>query len=268
MDKERESGFLKLKTGNRIEISFSSCESVEARVLGDVILSLQGCVKEAAKVLKYKDFKILIKLEFSKDLKILLKITNLSAQKRNILVRNLFDAIRTVKSFGANRVFNLEKEVVSEITNPEVLALCSNWKFLEDIKNTTSLLCLDSEKVTFSFGNREVSVNKAKQAYFSQKIKTKRILPEMENGETVELTGEITRINKEYNDIGLRIRNRILRCLLPDKEKEIAQFHNYINESEVLLRGMVERKSYQETPKIKIISIEKIETKEQLQLMF
>lgn len=268
MEKAREGGFLKLKTGDYIEISFFSCESVEARVLGEVILSLQGCVKEAAKILKYKDFKTLIKLEFGKDLRIFLRITNISPQKRNILVRNLFDAIKTIRDFGANRVFNLEKEIVSEISNPEVLALCSNWKFLENIKNAISLLCLDSEKATFSFGNRKVSIDKSKQVYFSQKIKTKRVLPEMENGETVELTGEITRINKEYNDIGLRIRNRILRCLLPDKEKEIAQFHNYINESEVLLRGMVERRSYQETPKIKIISIEKVETKEQLQLMF
>lgn len=55
---------------------------------------------------------------------------------------------------------------------------------------------------------------------------------------------------------------------MSDKDKEIAQFHDFIRESEVLLKGMIERKNFQETPKVKIISIEKVDTKERMKLVF
>ncbi|MBT6753995.1 hypothetical protein HOB25_03340 [bacterium] len=268
MHRTNKKQLFKAEENEFIELVYSTSEGVDAKELAEVILGMRICLKECAKIAKAKNFQILVFPGYDKGLFLKFKFKGITRNKTSLIVKIITDSLETIGEFGIDKVFNLRKEVISKVANPRVLAACNNPKFLDGIQKILTPLERAESKFLLAYGNKKLRIQRSKRAKFFETIQKKEVFPEMKNGEVIELTGEITRINKEYNDIGLRTQDRILRCLLPDKNREISQFHDFIQESSVLLEGIVERKDLIETPKVKIVSIQKIDTGQQTKLFF
>lgn len=159
--------------------------------------------------MKFKSFKIFVIPVNSEDLTLNFKLEGIGPKKTSMLVELIIESLGIIQKFGINKVFNLKNSVVSDAVSPKILTLCNSRKFPEDVQSIVVPLRQSLGNLQLSFRERYIDLLRSKRNEFFEIIKTKKILPEMRNGQTVELTGEITRLNKEYNDIGLRIRNRI-----------------------------------------------------------
>lgn len=105
-------------------------------------------------------------------------------------------------------------------------------------------------------GGDEITITEKEKFIFCSKDEKDEILPELDNGDQVDLTGIITIGNEKYNRINLEYEGHSLLCK-PQKDKNIADFKTQLVSSEksqffseARVIGVVERTSKTQKPQI------------------
>ena len=244
-----------------IELVYPPSEGMNAKEIGEAILGMQTCLREAAEIAKIDDFEVIIFPAERGSFKTIFAFTKKNGWKIIVGIDFVFHLINggfdLVEHFGANKAHNPDKETIERAMNVEVLDLCKNKNFILGSQKIVSPLKETVQKVEIRYRENETEIKCENRQKFFEELEKEEILPELKNGETINIAGEIVRINKEYGDLGFRYKDRTIKSS-PIDNSSVIQYHNLLEEDQVLLCGMVIRENNFETPQIKIISIKKI----------
>lgn len=255
------------KNSECIELIYSINDGMNAKEIGEAILGMQGCLCETAKVANINDFEIIIFPAESGSFKTVFKFAKKNSWKIIISVDLVFNLInggfKLIENFGATKTYNSDKQVIKQLQqdniNIKALDLCKNKNFIAGSQKVVFPLKESVNKVEIKYGEKITEIKCENRQKFFEDLEQDVIFPELKNGEQVKIAGEIIRINKEYNDLGFKYKDKTLKGVLLEKDTNITQFHEFIKENQVLLIGIVVRENNFDTPQLKIISIENIE---------
>lgn len=240
--------------------------SMRAKDLGEAIVGMDYCMRKAGVLgsLDFDDVFILPIEEGSvKTTFLYIKNNPWKIVSRSNNVAGLLSAsIMAIQLFGANNFRIPTKDIIDRIGDPKVLELCQGFQYRKSLQKVASPLGEYNEKVEIVIGNESVVINCENKYRFYVDKENEQILPDLINGEKRTLRGEIYRINKDNNDLGFKYNGRHISVTPLDEEKNTKEFHQYLDPSEVLLTGIVERSSMYETPSIRVINI--VESKQNL----
>ena len=218
-----------------IELVYPPNNGMSAKDIGEAILGMQLCLEEIAKIAKFEDIEIVIfpiepgslKTKFAYVKKHGWKIV-IGADIVFNLLNNGFDVI---SHFGANKAHNQSTEVMQYSRDINVLELCKSKNFIYGTQKIVAPLAENIEKVEIHYGDNKMEIKCKNRQKFFEELGPESIFPELEDGKTVTIAGEITRINKGYGDLGFKYKDRTLRCTPFDPQINITQFHESIEES-------------------------------------
>lgn len=260
---------------SQIELIYSVEQgAISATDLAEAILGMNQCLKETAH-LALIDFDDVFVLPIEKgSVKTLFVfVRNVTKVKPWQLVVGLSvvfslinDGFDLIQKFGVMKVKEQTIEVTQSISDPRLLKLCQSALFREGARKVAQPLNEVNQRVTIKYGEKSFVVDcENKASFYESDLEV--ILPELIDGENVELHGEITRINKKTNDLGFLYKEKALSVSPIDSEEEIADYHLLLKAEEVIVKGIVFRQNMYQTPKIKFIEI-KILAKDQLPFNF
>ncbi len=247
-------------------IYFVDQTGIKASDLGEAILGLSQCLKEAANLanLDFDDVFIL-PIERGSVKTVFIFIQNQRGRRAwdvviglGVVFALVNDGMSVIEKFGANAVRNQEQAVIQTILDPRVIKLCQSSSFRDGAKDVVQPLSEINQKVTIKYGEKSFEINCDNKYQFYESDE-QEILPELIDGEEVTLNGEITRINNTTNDLGFVYKGKSLSVSPSDGEKSIADYHQFLTVDEVTVQGIVSRSSKYETPKIKITEIHSLE---------
>ena len=250
-----------------ISLIYPPDEGMYAKSVGEAILGMQLCLEEIAKVAKLDDLEIVVFPVEDGSFKTVFAFLKKDGWKIVVgldIVFNLFNnGFDVIEHFGANKAHNLDTEVLQYVQDPNVLALCRSKNFIYGSQKIVGPLSEEVQKVEIRYGEGKLEIKcENKQKYFEE-LEKESIFPELRDGEEVTIAGEITRINKGYDDLGFKYKDRTLKCTPFDSEISATQFHEFLEENQVLLTGVVKRSGPYDLPELKVISISKIESQNQ-----
>jgi hypothetical protein len=172
------------------------------------------------------------------------------------VVQLFANSFTVIDHFGINNVKAPTKEILETIGDRKILQLCQNNDFRIGVEKIAQPVNEITQKAQIRLDDRSIEITCDNRERFLIGNLNEKILPELINGETVELTGEITRINKTpNNDLGFEYKNRRLAVVPLEEDKSTADFHQYLAYNSVKLKGVIVRNSEYEAPRIKVISI-------------
>lgn len=231
-----------------------------ARELGEAILGMESCLKIAGRIslLNFDDIQIepiesgSIKTVFryvKKNPVIIISGLDLIAN----LMNNSMDIIG---KFGIDNVKTSKPEIIQQVTDERILRMCQNAEFRQGLEKIAKPINEDNKAASVIIGGISYQISPDNKYQFIIGPEKEKILPELINGDTVNIVGEITRINKTTNDLGFRYHNRILSVVPIDDNESTVIFHQYLAMNEVRLTGVVVRLTDYELPRIKVIRID------------
>ncbi len=167
----------------------------------------------------------------------------------------LSTAIFLIGNFGAGNFKIPTKEILDAVSDRKVLELCRGYEFRKSLQKVAQPVSEYNETAKIIIGEKTIEINcDNKYDYYVGK-ENEKILPELVNGETVDLEGQIFRINTDTNDLGFKYKGRRISVSPINEEESTAQFHQFLELKKVKIKGVVIRESEYEVPSIKVIKI-------------
>jgi hypothetical protein len=244
-----------------IQLIYHTENGMKADDIGNAIIGMQLCFSSIAKVQGHKEYELIVFPIEKGSLKTIFKVVAPVGVSLATVLSIFSDSIDIIQSFGSNRAANPNAEVLQQITNEKILEVCRSKSFIEGGQKIVAPLNESVSNLEVKYDDKGFIISCEKKDKFFEDT-SKVIFPELRNGERVRLAGEIVRLNKDYNDLGFRYKGRKLKCFPANPESGIVQFHDFMEEDQVLLEGIVFRKDEIELPQIQIFSIERINNKE------
>jgi hypothetical protein len=168
------------------------------------------------------------------------------------MILNSFDLIG---KFGIAALKNPEAEVMTTV-DKKVLELCMNADYRKSVSKIARPVNEENERVTIKVSKDSYEITRENQYKFITEDE-EPILPELRNGETVNLVGRLTRMNMENNDLGFDYHGRKLSIYPSDPEKHVAiEYHEFTPMPLVVVTGIVTRNSDYEAPRLKVIKMD------------
>ncbi len=245
--------------------------AMPAKELGEAIIGLETCLKEAAKIgmLAYDNIYVLPIENGSVRTKLIYvqKHPWQTVERISYVATIIVSAFVIIDRFGSNSLKNPTKELLDAISDKKVFELCRSYDFRKGAEKMARPVSEYNEHAEIVIGDKSFKITCDNKYQFYVDKQEDPILPELRNGEEVVIDGEITRINKKLNDLGFIYKGYTLNVSPLDKEKSTTKFHEYLEMEKVQLRGIVIRNSDYEVPKIKVVDIESYkEPQQKLQL--
>jgi len=171
------------------------------------------------------------------------------------LLGNAFTgAFSLIGEYGLPTLKQPSADILEQATK-EVVQMCTNVDFRRSVPKIARPLSEVNQQVTIHTTNSSYTINMNNQYKFTTEDE-QPILPELRNGETVTITGTITRINLEHNDIGISYGNRKISITPVDEETAVGkEFHQFLETPIVTVTGLVVRDSEFVVPKIRVFKI-------------
>lgn len=246
-------------TGEIDLIYFANQSVMPAKFMGEAIIGLDTCLRECAKVGKLNYDAIYIEPLEIGSIKTTLKYIRKHPFEvivgLGVVAGLLNDSFQIIDRYGASNLRNPTVEVLHEIKDARVLDLCTNFDFRKGLNKIAEPLDELNQKAHIVIGEKTMEINCENKYKFYIDKETEEILPELVNGSTVTLFGEITRINKKANDLGFSYKGYSMNVSPLEKEKSTKEFHEYLELDEVKLQGVVFRDNNYQVPRLKVISI-------------
>jgi hypothetical protein len=255
------------KSDQIIQLVYHANNGMKAEDIGNAILGMQLCFSAIAKVQNHDKYELLVFPIEKGSLKTIFKVIVPIGISVSTVVGIFSDSINIIQSFGSNRVSNPDPEVLREVTNSKILETCKSRAFIEGGQKIVTPLNESVSSLEIKYDEKGFIISCEKKDKFFEGTESE-IFPELKNGEKVKLAGEIVRLNKDYNDLGFRYKGRKLKCFPADLDSKIVQFHDFMEEEQVLMEGVVLRLNESELPQIQILSIQRITKAEQPTLNF
>jgi hypothetical protein len=248
---------------SKLYLIYSANEnSMPANRFGTAIIGFEMCLREAAKIGLLNYDEILIEPIEKGSIKSILKFVKKNSLGSTLvtidLIINLFNnSFQLIDRYGAASFKNPDAKVLAEIKDVKVLDLCSSYDFRYGLQKIAEPIDEVNQKVEIVIGDNTLKITCDNKYKFFVDREQNPILKDLKDGHEVSLDGEITRINKKYNDLGFAYKGFTLSVSPNEKENSIALFHEYLEMDKVTLRGIVSRDNEYEVPKIKVLSVKK-----------
>lgn len=251
------------KQSDIVELVYDSDNGIKADQMGNAIIGMQLCFSEIGKLIEAGGLDLVVLPIEKGSLKTKFKLIGYSVAGVGIIVGIFSDSLDIIQRLGLKKVFNPDQEVLKQITDPRVLGVCSSKKFAEGSQKIVAPLSESVNNLEVKYDNEGITIDCENKEKFFEDTEDEIIFPELKNGEVVKLAGEIIRLNKEYNDLGFKYKDRTLKCFPKDLNENIVQFHDFLEAEQVIIEGEIFRIEEKEMPQIQIISIEKINSPKQ-----
>ncbi|MBN2087622.1 hypothetical protein JW758_04710 [Candidatus Peregrinibacteria bacterium] len=246
-----------------IELIYPPNNGMSAKDVGEAILGMQLCLAEIARVSGINNIEIIVYPIEKGSLKTIFAYVKKDGWKIVVGIDIVFNLINNgfgvIENFGANKAHNLTTEVIQSVKDLKVLELCKSKNFIYGGQKIVQPLKENIQSVKIQYGKDNFEIECENKQKFYEDLIIEPIFPELENGKEITIVGEITRMNKGYGDLGFQYKNRTLKCVPWDIRTSVTQYHEYIEENQVQLKGIVSRSSIFDVPEISIISIQRIE---------
>lgn len=254
---------------DEIQLVYSNPNSlISAKDFGEAVIGFETCLREAARVAGLPFEEICIEPVEVGSIKTVFLYIIKNPYKRIILtdalIGLLVNSLTLIGVYGSGNFGNPTKEMLSVINDKKTLELCNNFDFRKGMQYVANPLDEVIQTVTISVGEKSYEIKCENKYNFFLDNEKEPILPELKDGDFVDLLGEITRINKTTNDLGFRHKGRIISVTPSVNEENIANFHGYLTLNEVRLKGTVVRESVFETPRIIVQSIDDVQNNQQV----
>jgi hypothetical protein len=234
---------------------------LRAEDLGEAILGMRLCLKEAASIasLDYDNIYVLPIQQGSVRTVFVYVIENpwKVIVTLDLIANLLNNSVGLIQHFGIDRIKNPDPEVLGSITQKGVLELCQSKDYRIGVQGIVTPLNELNEKAEITISRERITIT-CDNKYKFYEDETEVILPELVNGEAVNLRGEVYRINKSSNDIGFLYKGKSLKVIPMDPEVGVSNYHEFLRNEEVMLSGIVVRDSLHETPRIRLTEISNV----------
>jgi len=243
-----------------IELVYSSNRGMESEEIADAIIGMKALLKEAGNIHGFKNFDVYVFPIEKGSQKLIFKFIKKNAGYAVItalltLPSTLNDSFELIEKFGANKAHHQPIDVISAAANTKALELCQSTDALNGLQKVTAPVSKEIKvSVRYKDSDQEVEVTCESKQKFQQPLDEstrEMILPDWEDLRQVAIVGEITRINKEYKDIGFKYKNLTLKATPLNKDILVSSFHALLDEDQVYLKGLISRDSYYDKPEIK-----------------
>lgn len=182
-------------------------------------------------------------------------LTNTSGMILGTLILLPFQLIG---QYGLPSLKNPNAEMMASV-DKKALELCMNSEYRKAVTKVARPIDELNQKVTIKLDGESYEINCDNQYKFVNEDQ-EPILPDLRNGETATISGRITRINLDQNDLGLEYMGRKISIFPEDPEKAVGkEFHQFLETPEVTITGIVVRDSDFVPPKIKVLEIREYE---------
>ena len=246
-----------------IELVYSSDVGMKALDVAEAIRGMQAMLKEAGALEGLKDFEVFVYPIEQGSQKIIFKYVKKTGAVI-VYIGGVFGfftgGLDLIERFGANTAYHQPQEVINAASNAKILELCKNKNFIEGSKKIVEPISSEVKvSVRYKDTNQEVEITCDSKEKFEETLSENEdmILPDWQNGAPVSIVGELTRINKGYNDIGFKYKDMTLVVKPLSPEEKVSAYHALLDEEQVFLQGIVIRNSYFEKPEIKFERLEK-----------
>lgn len=247
------------KTDDIVLLKYSAEKNrLIASDVGNAILGMNLCLREIANIssFQYEEICVLPLEKGSLKIKFIFVDLNWKAIVRiGIVADILVNSFLLSEKFGLSNLKSPSAQILEAVTDPRILDVCQSGNFRKGANKIVSPLAEDNKKLSIEVSNKSIEIKCEDKDKFL--IDDEQILPQLVDGKEVEIKGELTRINKINNDLGINYKNHQL-SVLPLKNQSAANFHNFLVAKEVTIKGIVRRNSYYENPRIIILSIEEV----------
>lgn len=228
-----------------------------ARDLGEAIVGMANCLRIVGRIalLEFSEVYVYPIEEGS----VKTKLVYINKHKKQIIVGIGFtvtllnESLQLINRFSAGAFKAPTIEMIQGV-DKKVRDICTSTEFRRSLEKVAQPLGELNQKVTIKYGEKGFEINCDNQYKFLLN-KEEPILPELINGETVELEGEITRINKRQNDLGFEYKGRAIAITPIDEDKSSADYHRFLEVDKVWIKGVVFRSDLYDMPRIKVIEI-------------
>lgn len=248
----------------RVELTYEADKSLmPAKDLGEAILGMTTCLKIAGRVTKidFEDVYVYAIEEGSvKTFFVYVRrnqnrlIADVGTNVVGVAIVGAFGLIGTyglaaLKSPSGDMLKGAEKNAIT---------LCLSADFRRSVVKIARPINEINKKVTIKFGDKGYEITCDNQYKFTNEDEDP-ILPELRNGETVSLSGTLTRMNMvPKNDLGFSYKGKIISLSPLDPDKNVAtEYHQYTPLPQVIVTGVIVRENDFEIPRIKVIRMDK-----------
>lgn len=262
----RNALFESKKENTIVQLIYRADTGMKAEDIGNAILGMQLCFSAIAKVQGHDKYELVVFPIEKGSLKTIFKVVVPVGIGVASIVSIFSDSINIIQSFGSNRAANPDAEILQQATNAKILEVCKSKAFIEGGQKIVTPLNESVSDLEIKYDEKGFIISCEKKDKFFEGVENE-VFPELKNGERVKLAGEIVRLNKDYNDLGFRYKGHKLKCFPADLDSDVVKFHNFMEEEQVLLDGIVFRLNENELPQIRILSIERLTKPDQPKLI-
>ena len=198
---------------------------------------------------------IRLRLGFSRRDQRVIYLATVSGALGNIISSTFLGALTLFNQHTITAFKNPNGDMLSNISS-EVATLCTSNDFRKSVTKFAKPVSEINQKLTVKVEGESFEIDCNNQYKFIQE-ESELILPDLHDGQQYTLHGKVTRMNLETNEIGFLYMNKKVKLVPADKEKKVGQeFSEFLKTPDVLVTGIIERKSYTEPPKIKVVGIQ------------
>ena len=236
-----------------------------AKDLAEAIEGMATCMAVVGRVTKL-DFEtiyvfppehgsIKIKLGFNKREQRVIYLAVVSGALANVVSQTFIGAFSLIGQYGLPNLKTPPAEVLQQASK-EIIAICTNADFRRSVPKIARPLNELNQSVTIKADDKSYTIDCNSQYKFTAEDE-EAILPDLIDGSTVTITGRLTRINLDQNDLGFEYHGRKLSIFPLDRDKAVGkEFHEFLENPIVTITGVVFRDNYFVIPKI---GVEKME---------
>ncbi len=255
------------ETAGEIELIYSSNVGLPGLEIGESIIGMSRILQEVAVVLKVSGVEVIVFPPESGSFKSVFRYV--AKNRKTIIIETtavvtlLNQSFGLIQNFGINTTFHQSKPVIDAAQNAQVVELCGSRLFAEGASKVLLPLKEQVRTVKIKADDKSFEVHCEDRSKFFEPLDDSgtEILPELVNGNTYNLDGGISRINKEWNEIGFRYQGIALKAVPYDSDAKVTMYHDLIPDDQVTLRAIVIRNSNYEKPELRIISMQSAQQK-------
>ncbi len=242
---------------------------MRATELGDAIVGMATCLRITGRsaTLDFEDIyvspleegSIKTVFSFATKNKRELIVSTFGGAAGMVLGTLLLAPFQLIGQYGLAALKNPSAEVMTTV-DKKILELCMNADYRKSVTKVAQPINEINQKVTIKVDNKGYEINCDNQYKFITEDE-EPILPELHNGETVTITGRLTRINLDQNDLGFEYHGRKISISPEDSEKAVGkEFHQFLENPVVTIIGKVVRDDDFSIPKIRVFEMHEYES--------
>jgi hypothetical protein len=248
-----------------IELIYDADKSLmRASDLGEAILGMTTCLRIAGRsaafdfedvyVSPLEEGSVKAVFRFVRRHKNTLIVGTVSGATGTLLSTLILAPFQLIGQYGLPALKQPSAEVMATV-DKKVLEMCMNGDYRKGATKVARPINEVNQKVTIKVDSKSYEINCDNQYKFITEDE-EPILPNLVDGETVTITGQLTRLSLDQNDLGFLYKGRRLSIKPQDRDKTVGtEFHQFFDKPKplVTITGQVYRDSFYVVPRIGVI---------------